>query len=160
MGICIDCPPGTPPRYLIARRCNSHYWRRRQQVSSKRTRERGPHKNGVLGLYYDYHNENNLWLCENCDIQLNPFNPKVASSCQAHILPKGIFKSVQGCLVNHMTLGGLHQGCFCHDQYDSSWKKAQSMPVFSVARERFIQFKHLLLPQEIRKLPAVFYELI
>lgn len=160
-GICIDCPPGSPVRYLVAGRCNTHYWAHRRQVSSKRTKERGPAKDdGSLGIWFEYHNTNNAWICENCGAPLNPFNPQVASSCQAHIVPKEHFKSVRGCLDNHMTLGGLHQKCYCHSTYDSSWEKAQGMNVFTLATERFLKFKHLLLPQEVKKLPAVFYDLM
>ncbi len=161
-GVCIDCPPGTPPRFLTAGRCQTHYWNHRRQISAEKSRNRNSDllKPNILGVWFDFHNSNNLWICENCGINLNPYNPEIRSSCQAHILPKEHFKSVMGVLDNHMTLGGLHQPCFCHSSYDSNWSKAVSMAVFPIAIERFMKFKHLILPQEVRRLPGVFRELI
>lgn len=160
-GKCIDCPPGTPERYLIAKRCHNHYWQHRQSISigkTKANKKEDPLRKGLYA-WFEYHTTHNNWICENCGVTLNPISPKVASSCQAHILPKKHFKSVQGVLENHMTLGDLQQSCFCHDDYDSNWQKAQAMPVFKIATERFMRFKHLILPQEAKNLPAVFYDL-
>lgn len=160
-GKCIDCPPDKPERYLIAGRCHNHYWQQRRLVSmgkSKERKEADPSRK-TLYAWFEYHTTHNNWICENCGEELHPYSPKVASSCQAHILPKEHFKSVQGVLENHMTLGDLQLSCFCHDEYDSNWKNAQAMPVFKIATERFLRFKHLILPQEVKKLPAVFYDL-
>lgn len=162
-GVCIDCPPGSPVRYLTAGRCQPHYWQHRRVVSTSNSKDRdrkNPEERKALGLYYDYHNLHNEWICENCGTELFTINNFIMSSCQAHIIPKEHFKSVQGCLENHLTLGGFEQSCYCHKDYDSSWKKAQGMTVFSLATERFIKFKHLIRPQEIKHLPDVFYKIL
>lgn len=164
MGICIDCPPGSAAKYLTAERCQTHYWQHRRKVSEERnkarTQEVSKEDQQALVRYYQHHNANNSWICENCNATLRPSAPKVASSCQAHIVPKQHFKSVQAVLENHMTLGGLFQPCRCHAEYDASWEKAQGMHIFTIAKERFMTFQHLILPAEYKYLPDVFKKLV
>lgn len=164
-GHCIDCGPGSPERYLTAGRCQTHYWQNRTVINAAKRKERQvrtglPINSDVLGLWFDFHNEQSRWICENCGLRLQPFSPQVRSSCQAHIVPKEHFKSVRGCLDNHLLLGGLHQACHCHADYDANWEKAEGMSVFTIATERFIKFKHLILPSEYKYLPGVFHALI
>lgn len=163
MGICVDCPPGTGARFLTACRCQTHYWQYRRRVSTKKIDLRNPNNKEIqkaLGLWFDYHNTHNNWVCENCNGPLDPLSPMSASSCQAHIIPKEHFKSVQAVLDNHMTLGGLFQQCQCHSDYDSNWERAQGMPVFTLAKERFMKFKHLIHPTEYKHLPDPFKEIV
>lgn len=163
IGSCKICPPGSPQTSIISGMCQKHYWESRNKVSKKRSLQRNPEQveeSKALGQYYEHHNANSNWICENCNDRLFIFSPQEASSCQAHILPKELFPSVAAVLDNHMLLGGLFQGCTCHKQYDSSWSKAESMPVFPLAVERFMKFKHLISPDEYKKLPSIFYQLI
>ena len=71
--------------------------------------------------------------CENCGIRL--INPSFFN--QAHILPKSRFKSVM-CEKDNC----LHLCQQCHHKYDSSWRTARTMKVWSTAVERFNKFKH------------------
>lgn len=167
IGICVDCPPGAKPRPLLAKgRCQQHYWKNRQELSKavQATRLYDPPYNtkdsSSLKKYFDFHTANARWICENCGTPLNPFNSQVANSCHAHILPKSLFRSIAGCLDNHMLLGGIHQACSCHGQFDSSWHNAFKMNVFTLAVERFHSFKHLIDPDEYKKLPDLFYNLL
>lgn len=162
-GICIDCPSGSPAKTLKAGRCQFHYKQHRFKISQDRIKKRNPNlqkEQDDLGKWFQHHNTHNNWICENCGTILNPFCPEATSSCQAHILPKSIFKSVKSVLANHMTLGGLWQPCKCHADFDSSWERAEGMQVFTLAKERFLTFKHLIHPSEYKSLPDPFYKLI
>lgn len=162
-GICIDCPPGSSPKFLTAGRCQTHYWQHRRLIaaSKKRQSETISQSKEALGIWFDYHNRNNNWICENCGTVLSPYSPKAASSCQAHILPKSKFKSVQSVLENHMTLGDpVFQNCGCHDDYDATWERAEGMKVFTLAKERFLTFKHLIDKSELKSLPDPFKKLM
>ncbi len=149
VGICPKCPDGSAPTILIAGQCQNHYWFEKNNKQKKKS-EPDP---TPVGPWFDYHNSSCVWVCENCGAILNPFTPKVASSCQAHIIPKKLFPSVKNVLENHLVLGGLHQPCTCHGQYDSSWLNATKMPVFEKAKQRFIKFAHLIHPSEYKNLP-------
>jgi len=84
-----------------------------------------------LEQYYFLHNQLGWVRCENCNQSV-----KAARVSNAHILPKGIFKSVSTNIHNHMYL------CFsCHSQFDSNWEIAYSMFVFKKAKERYEKFK-------------------
>lgn len=150
VGICPKCPPGSSPRGLISGLCQFHYWLSRQQIKSRKPKaeDKTP-----LGPWFDYHNNRYNWNCENCNILLNPYSPQVASSCQAHILPKKLFDSVKNVLENHMLLGGMFQECHCHKKFDSSWETAAEMPVFQTAIIRVKSFYHLIHPSEYKFLP-------
>src|SRR5690348_7758852 len=96
-GICLDCPPGSPPRELVAGRCKIHYWQYRNKLSKQAPVPFEQVKEEMaLGLWFEYHNTYNHWRCENCGTRLFPLSPEIASSCQAHIIPKQFFRSVQG----------------------------------------------------------------
>jgi hypothetical protein len=162
-GICIDCPSDSPDRLLISDRCNIHYWKNRNKIHNQKKElilKNKPDENKTISDYFFYHNKNNNWICENCGTKLFPFDIKSASSCQAHILPKNIFPSVRSVIDNHLTLGGLYQNCFCHERYDSSWERAAGMKVFTLAKERFLKFKHLIHQDELKRLPEVFSNII
>lgn len=109
----------------------------------------------ITDPYYDYWTEHSLWVCENCGDLISPEDVR---SCQAHILPKRPdygFPSVAGELDNHMTLGVR---CGCHYAYDSSWEKASKMPVFQLAKERFLKFVHKVAKKEFYRIPKYFLE--
>ena len=90
--------------------------------------------------------------CENCGkeggyLKLPEFK-KLWKSCQAHLLPKRHFKSLQTHPLNGMVLGSGYSGlCHCHDDYDSSWEKAAKMPIWEEVVRRFL-IMYPLIPQE------------
>lgn len=163
-GICPDCPPGSAPRFLTAGRCQTHYWQHRHGISVQRIAKRNPERKeqkDELGKWFEHHNTHNSWICENCGKPIKSFSRKAASAAQAHILPKSKFKSVQSVLENHMTLGDpVFHDCSCHDDYDSSWQRAEGMLVFTLAKQRFITFRHLIYRTEYKFLPEPFYQMI
>lgn len=172
-GICIDCGPAKGEVYIYASgRCSFHYWTSRNKISVAKRSERfilydkNKKDNGHLTLkeWFQYHVEKTgeQWICENCGTILYPYDYKVAKSCQAHILPKKDkqFPSVSTDINNRMLLGGLHQSCKCHDQYDSNWMNAVTMNIFPIALERFQLFKHKLTTAEIGRLPEHFKNIL
>jgi hypothetical protein len=161
-GKCVDCPPGAPEKPLVDDRCQIHYWSYRSAVSREKKRLRYENDPEIarakeeLAGWFKYHISINRWICENCGISIPHYTDDICYSAQAHILPKKTFLSVSSNLDNHMTLGALYSACECHGRFDWSWEKAVTMPVWSLAVQRFQLFKHLLTPSEIGKLPEVF----
>lgn len=84
----------------------------------------------------------NIEECENCGLDLRS---KAAGKNVAHILPKRTFKSVAKHDKNVMYLCSTFDRedgkSGCHEMYDQNWSKAQSMPVWEVAKKRFLEFE-------------------
>lgn len=97
-------------------------------------------------------------ICDNCgavSTRLKSANLiKQWKSCQAHILPKRHFKSIQANPLNFLVLGSGYSGlCYCHDNYDMSWAKASTMAVWPLVLERVRQLLPFIAPSEMRHLP-------
>lgn len=98
--------------------------------------------------------------CENCqktaNFLKNPEYIRLWKSCQAHLLPKRHFKSLQTYPLNGMVLGsGLSGMCNCHDNYDASWDKAAKMPIWDEVVRRFLIMYPLIQPDEHQYIPDV-----
>ncbi len=164
-GICPSCGPASKPQPLYAKgMCYNHYW---SDLKAGKDPKKNTQKSLVnqnlnqtgkqdLQKYFLYHIEHSAGRCENCDLSLFFRDKTVAFSCQAHIIPKALFPSVSANIYNHLELGGLFQKCTCHGQYDSSWKNAEKMPVFELAKKRFLLFKDFIAKDELRRLPEAF----
>ena len=97
-------------------------------------------------------------ICENCgkigEYLKMPEFKKLWRSCQAHLLPKRHFKSLQTHPLNGMVLGTGFSGlCHCHDDYDSSWEKAAKMPIWEEVVKRFLIMYPLISPEEHQYIP-------
>jgi len=93
----------------------------------------------------------NLWLQNNKD---SKFGKLKWRSCQAHLLPKRHFKSLQTHLLNGMVLGSGFSGlCNCHDFYDSTWEKASKMNIWDEVIRRFKIMYPLITQEEQRFIP-------
>jgi len=167
--ICKKCGPNSQPKLIYAAGlCYTCYWLELKLRSFKKSlaKKNSPkvlvnqninqiEKKGLQNWFL-HHINNSGSTCENCGLPLNFMNNTIAFSCQAHILPKSIFKSVKANIYNHLTLGGLFQNCNCHGQYDTNWMNAEKMPVFSLAIERFVLFKNDIEKSELKSLPHIF----
>lgn len=96
--------------------------------------------------------------CENCQSTKPnlkfPSNEILWKSCQAHLLPKRHFKSLETHPLNGMVLGSGFSGlCHCHDIYDSSWTKAAKMVIWEEVVRRFLIMYPLITPEEHRFIP-------
>ncbi len=115
-------------------------------------------KNTGTKLWMEYHiaeAEVHGWQCENCGSHIDGYNEEAVYGAQAHILPKNHFGSVKNVIENHMLLNRF--SCQCHGQYDSNWLNASKMPIFRKAWHVVNdKLRHLLNPEELRRLPEVF----
>jgi len=96
--------------------------------------------------------------CENCGkvglFLKKPEFKVLWKSCQAHLLPKRHFKSLETHPLNGMVLGSGFSGlCHCHDTYDSSWEKAAKMPIWEEVVRRFKIMYPLITQEEHRFIP-------
>lgn len=97
-------------------------------------------------------------ICENCGkvgtYLKNPDFKILWKSCQAHLLPKKNFKSLQTHPLNGMVMGTGFSGlCHCHDNYDASWEKAAKMPIWDEVVRRFQIMYPLITAEEHRFIP-------
>jgi len=100
--------------------------------------------------------------CENCKTTNNWLEvhkeEKIGKlkwrSCQAHLLPKRHFRSLQTHPLNGMVLGSGYSGlCHCHDNYDASWEKASKMYIWDEVVRRFKIMYPLITEEEHRFIP-------
>lgn len=100
--------------------------------------------------------------CENCKATNNWLEvhkeEKIGKlkwrSCQAHLLPKRHFRSLQTHPLNGMVLGSGYSGlCHCHDNYDASWEKASKMYIWNEVVRRFKIMYPLITQDEHRFIP-------
>lgn len=181
IGQCIDCPKGTQ-RELIAGRCRYHYQHYRRLVNKKKVHSVAVITVNKEGKRVDLTRKNALyqWFqeirmrecltggylhgvgfiidgapCMECgDWIISAF----FKHATAHILPKGEkrndgFPSVATHPLNYLILGA---SCGCHARWDKSWDDAAKMKVFTIAKERFLQFKDHIEPDERRRIPYIF----
>lgn len=105
--------------------------------------------------WFRFHMEHSVKRCENCGADLSNYKEKDWRGSQHHIIEKS---EINGCpsvaaeILNHGVLG---KWC-CHSQWHTSWDNAQKMPFFSIAKDRFETFKHLIHKSEQRKIPNCF----
>ena len=109
----------------------------------------------VLKEFYD-RNKHKARVCENCGKKL------IGHVCElAHILPKTLFKSVATEDDNLIFLCcGFLSGSNCHDEYDSTWTKAKTMPVWKIAIARFKLIEPKITETKYKKTLNHFYEFI
>jgi len=95
----------------------------------------------------------NWWLENNKD---SKFGKLKWRSCQAHLLQKRHFKSIQTHPLNGMVMGTGFSGlCHCHDNYDASWEKAAKMNIWDEVVRRFKIMYPLIQPNEQQYIPDV-----
>jgi hypothetical protein len=94
--------------------------------------------------------------CENCGCYLGPTKAIHPSAHIAHILPKRHFYSVA------INPRNIWYGCMdCHQDYDRSWTKAETMPVFNtVVVQRYKGFMEQIHPTEHKHLPPTLLNIL
>lgn len=101
--------------------------------------------------------------CENCGasrpLLKEPEYSILWRSCQAHLLPKRHFNSIETHPLNAMVLGSGYSGlCNCHDTYDSNWRKASTMKIWSEVINRFKILYPLITASEHKFIPQILLE--
>lgn len=150
-GKCVDCPSGTPEKYLIAKRCEFHYKLHRNKVNAgkKHNVEKREYKK-ELNVYF----ANQILItpkrCEECGADLSYWKNSMPRAIIAHILPKSKFKSVATHPKNKMFFCPSP----CHADFDNKGEDfAKTMKSLPLMRERFEEFKNLLTSQELARVP-------
>ena len=148
-GKCIDCPPDAPATYLIAKRCQKHYWIHRKKVNQDKPKKERPD----LKTYFANQILQIPTKCEECGADLTYWKKQMPKAIIAHILPKrvtGGFPSVATHPANRMFFCPTP----CHADYDNKGNdhalKMKSLPII---RERFDIFKGLLTESELQRIP-------
>ncbi len=146
-GRCIDCPEDTPDQYLIAGRCQNHYWRHQRTKKAKKPKEIAKRAaKQSLSAWFDMQ----IMLCankecENCGTKIiQPSRTNIA-----HILPKSIFKSVATHLNNRWF------ACWqCHSDFDNHpIEKVIHMLVVKKLQKRLQGFYQEISKTEVRRVP-------
>lgn len=85
--------------------------------------------------------------CIECGKRTNKINDKYYRWSVCHIVPKSLVPSVAINIFNWVELCQLH-----HQEFDSTFDKAANMMCFGEVKMKFELFKHLITPQEMRKI--------
>jgi hypothetical protein len=102
----------------------------------------------------------NVPVCDNCGAMKPILNSEdykpLWKSCQAHLLQKRHFKSLQTHELNMMVLGSGYSGmCNCHDDFDNNWDKASKMKIWPEVVRRFKILYPLIHLSEYQYIPDV-----
>ena len=156
MGKCLDCPPGSVIKPVIAKRCQTHYWQHRNKVNTaKATAEQAEAeqaRSDALATWFAEQINIMPKECENCGAYLNRYAPWGAKTYIAHIIPKRHFESVMIHPMNRLFLCGS-----CHTNYDNwGYDKVKAMQAFPLAVERFKTFSDSIASSEYEYLPEHF----
>lgn len=160
-GICIDCGPDAGEKYIIADRCQTHYWKHRSTVKEtarklSQTDQDKQAQKKALDKWYVLAIEQMPGRCEECNERLIIFAPWAAKSFVAHVLGKALFKSVATHPINKVYLCLI-----CHTNFDN-WgeEKVMKMVIFPKILDISLQLVQHLHQSEQNKLPEYVKALI
>ena len=158
-GHCIDCPPDAPEKFLTAGRCEFHYRAHRNRVNAgKKHNVAKREKKQELNVFFASQILEIPPCCEECtrDIRFYRASKNFARSLVAHILPKrekGGFP-----LVATHPLNRMFYCPDCHTNFDNKGiehaMKLKSLPLMI---SRFNQFKSVLSPQDLERVPVYLF---
>lgn len=153
-GVCPLCPPKSPAKRLYGGLCSYHLGNTADDHSKQTVEEVAKvlSRDKVLTQFYEDQWKIMTPRCENeCGTRLIANTLRTAKFHICHIVPKKHFESV----IVHPSNRWF--GCWqCHHDYDSSWTKAVTMPIWPLVAERFTHFMHLIKDSELRHLPDCF----
>lgn len=117
-------------------------------------------QSSALTLWFEDRMKKYYPQCDNCgainEKLLDEKYKKQWHSCQAHLLEKRHFKSLEAHPLNGMVLGTGYSGmCNCHDEYDAGWERASKMNIWKDVVRRFKIMYPLIQPSEHRFIPDV-----
>lgn len=158
-GHCVDCPPDAPEKFLTAGRCEFHYRAHRNRVNAgKKHNVAKREKKQELNVFFASQILEIPPCCEECtrDIRFYRASKNFARSLVAHILPKrekGGFP-----LVATHPLNRMFYCPDCHTDFDNKGiehaMKLKSLPLMI---SRFNQFKDVLSPQDLERVPVYLF---
>ena len=85
-------------------------------------------------------------VCTECGKTTSKHNDKYYKWSICHIVPKSLIKSVATNEFNWIELCQQH-----HQEYDNTFDRAAAMMCFGEVKQKFQLFKHLIPPEELRK---------
>lgn len=117
-------------------------------VSKLRAADKAVNGESDMELWFVARRYDMVGTCENCGAPTEKHHPKYWKWCVAHIVPKSLCPSVGTHFYNFAEL------CkdVCHPEFDSNFVAASRMQCFAELKRRFGLFKHLIPPQEARKI--------
>lgn len=149
-GICCDCGPESAENYLIAGRCQFHYWDHRRKVKQDTPRGKAAlseetKRKHELTTWFNLKIQMKPHSCENCGESLMHSMNVNPRSIVCHILPKAKnkFPEVATHILNYW------YGCLsCHHVYDNCAPVDRTlMPVYAIILKRFAKVI-LSLPED------------
>lgn len=183
-GLCVDCNDGIQ-KPIIADRCKAYHYKNyrasliltkqkeknkiRSLIQSPKNKEmlvqKGKIRDPMLELWFANRMNTLQPICANCgaigEFLLEEKYKKLWRSCQAHLLPKAKFKSIRYHPLNGLVLGSGFSGlCYCHDDYDHDWNKANKMEIWPEVCKRFLILYPLINPLEYKFIPDVLNKLL
>lgn len=154
-GICVDCGPGSQPKHLISGRCNGHYWKHRHKVNSKKPQNVAKQlQKKDNSVFFASQFMTAPSCCENCGQPLRHTIQMLGHRAViCHIVPK---RPKGGCPSVALHPMNRWFGCIdCHSDYDNKGSgHVLTMPILSIVRERFQQFKNDIAPAEQKNIPS------
>lgn len=166
-GLCVDCNDNIE-KPIIAGRCKFyHYSIHRKKIMLEKQKEKakvrsliqnpknkvilaskGITVNNDLELFYLLRKHQMSGICSEgrCTNSTNPDHPKYYRWSICHIVPKALIKSVATNEHNWIELCMGH-----HGDFDNTFEIASKMQCFAEAKRKFQLFKHLIPPEELRK---------
>lgn len=105
-------------------------------------------KNNELELWFLARKHEMTGVCheENCGNGTNKGDSKYYRWSCCHIVPKSLVPSVALHYANCIELCQLH-----HAEFDNTFERQSKMKCFELAKQKFQLFKHLIPPEEMRK---------
>lgn len=149
-GYCWSCvPEDIKEKVGTKRKVAQRNKNQRVSLASRlRAVEREINGEGSLELWYMARHYDMTGICENCGAATEKHHPKYFRWCIAHLVPKSLCPSVATHFYN---FGELCKDV-CHPEYDSNFDAASKMKCFTEFKRRFGLFKHLIPPEEARKI--------
>lgn len=148
IGKCPKCDPKSRDVVLIGGYCKHHFANPDDQIERLQHEVKGKDETKKLDTWYKEQIAQIPELCENCHQKIVRIPGLTERTYVAHILPKSKVKSVATHDDNRLFL------CWdCHTKYDGRQDKASVMPVVGLAKERFNNFRHLILQKEQKYIP-------
>jgi len=154
-GKCPKCPATTRSGLLIGGECAFHYGgggeSERNVAPAVEKAKLLAAKTKTLKVWFDEQIRLCPQNCENCKQPIRLPADLTKRAAIAHIIPKRLIKSVATHELNRVFL------CLnCHQNFDNKGNDhASSMPVAIIAKQRFKEFRHLIIaPDEVKHIPA------
>lgn len=153
-GKCIDCPTGSKDVPLIAKRCQNHYWKHREEVNKdKKGKTEKKQKKAKLDVFFASELQQVPRCCDECGASLAHTMAISRKAVVAHVLPKRHFESIMLHPWNKFFACGD-----CHTNFDNLGEPfVIKMKMYPELKRRVQEILlPLIEPQEMKYIPTYF----